>query len=733
MVWPSGLLAIHGGTAYEFRMADGLKPSDCTTKASAQYRLSAVRSPSGEVMTFTYGCNGVDFEASWEGETVRVALDGMVAASAVPALDCGLQPGVSAAAFRDVEARLRVTYEGPKAIPGYTVMVLTGPENLTAEGRLVQNRFRQAMQLARIREDGSGETMAFGYGNARAVSFAGPSGTRNFAPTVLQEIVRPGRTIRLEWEGQPWPPPTEIGGGDAPWAAWSFGVAELHDRDLHGGAAGGEDLRYRRSAPQLGNGVRQSRHFASEGNAQGATPCRTYVRDRWALGAACNSATDPATQDLQRRLPYEDEGDIPTFVLDPQLRTLVPVTGQLTRWLNWKDASPANLDRPPDMHGFTPQGRSRIGLLGGGNEPTAKSGEKTMGPITYNPATGEVTMEASMGSVPDPPPRLGLPPAGYTGPIPIPSGSGAILAQQTAQLQQSLRESGARMAADAALRHQDLAMAAAQAEQAQQARLQDTMNWHMQAAQQRGRAQMAMQQMMAGQLALNAQANQALQVQLAAQSQQAAQRVQAIRMQLAAEKEQAGQREQNIQSQLAAVRMKLASVRAQSNLNQIRTSIKNSMATIKAFAQCTSNQLRGLGRITDAEIPSAIAALEKTDPIKAAFVKMQIDAVKHTNFGVGGGVFPVGGAVSLGGLGNIVQNGVVSESMALNAGTKWVGEGAKELGPGVYRSIDGSRQLRITTADLIGSHGKLGPHVHFESLSPAGKVMENLHVPIVPD
>jgi hypothetical protein len=39
------------------------------------------------------------------------------------------------------------------------------------------------------------------------------------------------------------------------------------------------------------------------------------------------------------------------------------------------------------------------------------------------------------------------------------------------------------------------------------ARLQDTMNWHMQAAQQRGRDQIAMQQMLAGQMALNAQAN----------------------------------------------------------------------------------------------------------------------------------------------------------------------------------------------------------------------------------
>jgi hypothetical protein len=166
-------------------------------------------------------------------------------------------------------------------------------------------------------------------------------------------------------------------------------------------------------------------------------------------------------------------------------------------------------------------------------------------------------MEASMGPARNPPPRLDLPPAGYTGPIPVPSGSGAILSQQTAQLQQSLRESGARMAADAALRHQDLAMAAVLAEQAQQARLQDTMNWHMQAAQQRGRDQIAMQQMLAGQMALNAQANQALQAQLATQRQQSAQRVQAVQMQLATEKQQAGQREQNIQSQLAAVRAQL--------------------------------------------------------------------------------------------------------------------------------------------------------------------------------
>jgi hypothetical protein len=305
MAWPSGLLAVHGGVAYEFRLADDGKPPEHTSNGSARYRLSAVRTPSGEVMTFTYGSNGVDFEAAWEGEKVRVALDGLPATSPVPALDAplsALDPGAPAMAFRDVEARLRVTYEGAKAIPGYTVIALVRPENLTAEGRLVggasgnvqadPDSFRHAMQVARIQEDGSGEGIAFGYGKAQAMGFAGSSGTQNFAPTVLQEIIRPGRTLRLEWEGQPCPRQTEIGGGAAPWAAWSFGVAELHERNLDGGAAGGLDLTCRRSAPRLGNGVRQSRHFAMERSPQGATSCTTYIRDRWEIGATGTSGTD---------------------------------------------------------------------------------------------------------------------------------------------------------------------------------------------------------------------------------------------------------------------------------------------------------------------------------------------------------------------------------------------------------------------------------------------------------
>ena len=53
------------------------------------------------------------------------------------------------------------------------------------------------------------------------------------------------------------------------------------------------------------------------------------------------------------------------------------------------------------------------------------------------------------------------------------------------------------------------------------------------------------------------------------------------------------------------------------------------------------------------------------------------------------------------------------------------------LGSGVFRSLDGLRQFRITAADLAGSHGNIGAHIHFEALNLAGKVIENLHIPLL--
>ena len=90
---------------------------------------------------------------------------------------------------------------------------------------------------------------------------------------------------------------------------------------------------------------------------------------------------------------------------------------------------------------------------------------------------------------------------------------------------------------------------------------------------------------------------------------------------------------------------------------------------------------------------------------------------------------------SSGGFGDLGSHGPMSEDAALQYGTQWVGPGYREVGPngsGVFRSANNSRQFRITDADITGGHGPLGPHVHFESLNPQGRVVENLHIPIVP-
>ncbi len=84
------------------------------------------------------------------------------------------------------------------------------------------------------------------------------------------------------------------------------------------------------------------------------------------------------------------------------------------------------------------------------------------------------------------------------------------------------------------------------------------------------------------------------------------------------------------------------------------------------------------------------------------------------------------------GLGNITAHSAVGAEAALGSAQKWLGAGATEIAPGVFRSADGLRQFRMTASDLAGAHGAIGPHVHFEALDAVGKVTENLHVPIKP-
>jgi RHS repeat-associated protein len=84
----------------------------------------------------------------------------------------------------------------------------------------------------------------------------------------------------------------------------------------------------------------------------------------------------------------------------------------------------------------------------------------------------------------------------------------------------------------------------------------------------------------------------------------------------------------------------------------------------------------------------------------------------------------------LNGLGRLTHARAVGASTVLEAALAWLGPGYREIAPGVFRSSDAMRRFRMTTPDLVGSHGRVGSHVHFESLNSRGRVTENLHVPV---
>jgi hypothetical protein len=73
--------------------------------------------------------------------------------------------------------------------------------------------------------------------------------------------------------------------------------------------------------------------------------------------------------------------------------------------------------------------------------------------------------------------------------------------------------------------------------------------------------------------------------------------------------------------------------------------------------------------------------------------------------------------------------------------SRFLGEGYVKVGPGKWRSIDGTRQFRVKPDDYLGRH-PIGqppvphtPHIHFEFLEPTQsgnkfKVRKNIHVPL---
>ena len=67
------------------------------------------------------------------------------------------------------------------------------------------------------------------------------------------------------------------------------------------------------------------------------------------------------------------------------------------------------------------------------------------------------------------------------------------------------------------------------------------------------------------------------------------------------------------------------------------------------------------------------------------------------------------------------KNGIkVNSSTGLQMASDFLGEGYKEASPGRYVSADGTRQIRISNADILGQHAG-GPHINFDILIPKYK------------
>lgn len=88
--------------------------------------------------------------------------------------------------------------------------------------------------------------------------------------------------------------------------------------------------------------------------------------------------------------------------------------------------------------------------------------------------------------------------------------------------------------------------------------------------------------------------------------------------------------------------------------------------------------------------------------------------------------------------GAVLKDGAhLSTSAALDAAVDHLGPGYKEIAPGVFKSADGTKMVRMTNSDLamMGNHAG-APHMNFETgltvLKPNGKEQfiskENLHI-----
>lgn len=84
---------------------------------------------------------------------------------------------------------------------------------------------------------------------------------------------------------------------------------------------------------------------------------------------------------------------------------------------------------------------------------------------------------------------------------------------------------------------------------------------------------------------------------------------------------------------------------------------------------------------------------------------------------------------------NFISQFKLSADEALDAGLRFLGKGYREIGKtnsGVFRSQDSTRQFRIDSSSISGSHKPNVPHIHLEILkSGSKKPSVNNHVPFL--
>ena len=75
-----------------------------------------------------------------------------------------------------------------------------------------------------------------------------------------------------------------------------------------------------------------------------------------------------------------------------------------------------------------------------------------------------------------------------------------------------------------------------------------------------------------------------------------------------------------------------------------------------------------------------------------------------------------------------VSGGELTEDQGLDAMLQWLGSDYREIAPGVFRSADNLRQVRITQSELRSP----GAHINFEAIGPdGGEIIENSHVLLI--